>query len=155
MLRFARNGPSSFAFLAIALLTGLLGGYMLASPERKDGLCIFPFDAPSYPNNHAYPEPSQNTVHPHQSASGSLLASDDLDLEALRSIVTGTRGYYARDFSMGLGWNNVSYSASQRLNVALIHFDSPDALYHRDRSLSWFITQPHCHNTLLYLRSFM
>lgn len=111
MLRFAGNGPASFALLAIALLTGLLGGYMIASPARKVELCTFPFNIPGHPNDHAYP-PSQNTAHPDQEAGGSLLTSDDLHLKALRSMVVGTRGYYARDYSMGLGWNNVSHSVS-------------------------------------------
>lgn len=135
MLRFARSGPAPFMFLAIALLTGLFGGYMLASPPRKAELCSFPFDTPSTPSNHAYPEtiPSQNTAHSDQSASGSLLVSDDLDIETLRSMVTGTRGYYARDYSMGLGWNNVSHSVSPRFFI-LIHFQMryiiETAVYH-------------------------
>lgn len=112
MLRFARNGPVSFALLAIALVTGLLGGYILTSPAHKTALCTSPFDTPGIPFEHettSFP----NTAQPHQSHEGSLLVSDDLDLEALRSIVTSTRGYYARDYSMGLGWNNVRYSACQ------------------------------------------
>ena len=118
MSRFTRNGPASFAFLAIALLTGLFGGYLLASPPHNAELCTFPFDTP---NNPVYPETfsSQNTAHV---VEGSLLVSDDLDLEVLRSIVAGSRGYYARDYSMGLGWNNVSHSASQRVHTpVLIH----------------------------------
>ena len=111
MLRLARHGPTSFTLLAIALLTGLLGGYLLASPPRKAESCTFPFDTLPTPQDRVYPEtfPSQHTPQPPQSAEGSLLVSDDLDLEALRSIVAGTRGYYARDYSMGLGWNNVSH----------------------------------------------
>ncbi|KAH0830351.1 hypothetical protein J3R83DRAFT_1745 [Lanmaoa asiatica] len=122
MLRLARNGPISFALLAIALLTGLLGGYMLASPAHKAELCTFPFDTPSTPSNYSYPKasPHQDTARPDQPAEGSLLVNDDFDLKALHSMVTGTRGYYARDYSMGLGWNNVSHFASHRL-FALIH----------------------------------
>jgi hypothetical protein len=115
MLRLARNGPASFTLLAIALLTGLLGGYLLASPPPKAEFCTLPFDSP----DHVYPgtSPSQHTPQPLQSAEGSLLASDDLGLEALRSIVAGTRGYYARDYSMHLGWNNVSHYPSQCVRV--------------------------------------
>lgn len=131
MFRLARNGPASLALLAIALLSGLLGGYMLASPPHNAELCTFPFDTQ---NGHVYPEssPLQYTSRP---AEGSLLASDDLDLEALRSIVAGTRGYYARDYSMGLGWNNVSHSASLCVRIwALKHLQMryiiETALYH-------------------------
>lgn len=31
------------------------------------------------------------------------------DLEFLREMVAGTKGYFARDYSLGLGWNNVRY----------------------------------------------
>ena len=34
--------------------------------------------------------------------------SDDLSLEQIRDIVGTTRGFYARYFSLYLGWNNVS-----------------------------------------------
>ncbi|KAF8558511.1 hypothetical protein OG21DRAFT_1404996 [Imleria badia] len=86
---------------------------MLASPAHKAELCTLPFDTP---NNRVYPEttPSQSTAHPPE---GPLLVSDDLDLEALRSLVAGTRGYYARDYSMGLGWNNMRYI----IETALYH----------------------------------
>ena len=34
--------------------------------------------------------------------------SDVLTLEQIRDIVTPTRGFFSRDFSLKLGWNNVS-----------------------------------------------
>jgi hypothetical protein len=34
--------------------------------------------------------------------------SDVLTLEQIRDIVTPTRGFFTRDYSLGLGWNNVS-----------------------------------------------
>ncbi|KAG6379179.1 hypothetical protein JVT61DRAFT_11621 [Boletus reticuloceps] len=110
MFKLAKNGPASFTLLAVAVLTGVLGGYMLASPPRNAELCNFPFDTPSTPTDHVYPETPSSQITP-QPAQGSLLVpvSDDLDLEALRSIVAGTRGYYTRDYSLGLGWNNMRY----------------------------------------------
>ena len=33
-----------------------------------------------------------------------------LTLEQIRDIVAPTRGFFSRDFSLGLGWNNVSYT---------------------------------------------
>ena len=39
--------------------------------------------------------------------------SDLLTLEQIRDIVTPTRGFFSRDFSLGLGWNNVSGLYSQ------------------------------------------
>ncbi len=37
-----------------------------------------------------------------------LPASDVLTLEQIRDIVAPTRGFFSRDYSLGLGWNNVS-----------------------------------------------
>lgn len=109
--KLTRNGPTSFAFLAIALLTGLFGGYMLAGPPRGTELCTLPFDTFNAPFDHSFPQniPPPSADPSYQSGDESLLVSDDLDLEELRSMVTGTRGYYARDYSMNLGWNNVSH----------------------------------------------
>ena len=71
-----------------------------------------------------------DTFHPltHDSIIPSL-QSEELDLEALRAIVSRTRGYYARDYSMTLGWNNVrSITASFILPY---HTNPhPDALHH-------------------------
>ncbi|EIW85491.1 hypothetical protein CONPUDRAFT_80065 [Coniophora puteana RWD-64-598 SS2] len=34
---------------------------------------------------------------------------DELDLEAIHQMVAQTKGFYARDYSMALGWNNMRY----------------------------------------------
>jgi hypothetical protein len=34
---------------------------------------------------------------------------DDKNLGELRTMIATTRGYYARDWSLGLGWNNMRY----------------------------------------------
>ncbi|KAG6331977.1 hypothetical protein ID866_7110 [Astraeus odoratus] len=103
LLRFTRNGPS-FAILAIALVMGVLGGFVLSSSGRRPDFCQLPLDPVS---GHS------NTPQPHVPLSSSPITpsvdSDELDLEALRAIVTRTRGYYARDYSMTLGWNNMRY----------------------------------------------
>ncbi|KAH7890025.1 hypothetical protein F5I97DRAFT_1800529 [Phlebopus sp. FC_14] len=108
MLRLARNGPASFALLAAALVTGLLGGFVLSSSGRKADLCQLPFDTLSPISDDDYPITSHppNTA-PHSEAL--FLDRDELDVEALQSIVSSTRGYYARDYSMALGWNNMRY----------------------------------------------
>ena len=36
--------------------------------------------------------------------------SNNLTLEQIRDIVAPTRGFFSRDYSLGLGWNNVSVS---------------------------------------------
>ncbi len=47
------------------------------------------------------------TMTSHPSPSPSPI-SDVLTVEQIRDIVAPTRGFYTRDYSLGLGWNNVS-----------------------------------------------
>ncbi len=47
------------------------------------------------------PEPSPLTHSP-------LPETEHLSLEALRELVSSTEGFLARDYSLNLGWNNVS-----------------------------------------------
>jgi hypothetical protein len=53
-----------------------------------------------------FPTPT-STEEPPRLPSPSL-AADELTLEQIRDIVTPTRGFYSRDYSLHLGWNNVS-----------------------------------------------
>lgn len=43
---------------------------------------------------------------------------DDKNLEELRAMVATTKGYYARDWSLGLGWNNMRYIVEAALEHA-------------------------------------
>jgi hypothetical protein len=54
----------------------------------------------STPTNHALSSPTS------EEAPSSL--SDVLSLEQIRDIVAPTRGFFTRDYSLNLGWNNVS-----------------------------------------------
>ena len=57
---------------------------------------------------HAFLSSSATTTEaPHPSPSPSLI-SDVLTVEQIRDIVAPTRGFFVRDYSLGLGWNNVS-----------------------------------------------
>jgi hypothetical protein len=46
---------------------------------------------------------------------GDVFSSEGMDLERLRKMVSKTNGYYGRDYSLGLGWNNVSCRMCCRL----------------------------------------
>ncbi|KIJ63298.1 hypothetical protein HYDPIDRAFT_29556 [Hydnomerulius pinastri MD-312] len=122
MLRLARNGPASFALLAVALVTGLLGGFVLSSSGSKADLCPLPFDTLSPTSGHDYPISSHAPISSGSShySESLLLDNDELDLEALRTLVAGTRGYYARDYSMALGWNNMRYIIETSLYHGLL-----------------------------------
>ncbi len=43
----------------------------------------------------------------------SSLTSDVFSLEQIRDIIAPTRGFYARDYSLNLGWNNVRTHGNQ------------------------------------------
>ncbi|KIK18769.1 hypothetical protein PISMIDRAFT_683952, partial [Pisolithus microcarpus 441] len=96
-VRVSRNGPSS-ALLAITLLVGLFGGFILSTGRRRPDFCPLLLNEPPH-------TPHTPVYHP----SDPLPDSDELDLVTLQTIVTRTRGYYARDYSMTLGWNNMRY----------------------------------------------
>jgi hypothetical protein len=53
------------------------------------------------------PESTISDTPPPPSPSSSPV-SDVLTLEQIRDIVAPTRGFFSRDYSLGLGWNNVS-----------------------------------------------
>ena len=54
------------------------------------------------------PKPTPVLVEPPPPSPSSSLVSDDLTLEQIRDVVAPTRGFFSRDYSLGLGWNNVS-----------------------------------------------
>jgi len=45
---------------------------------------------------------------------------DDMTLEQIREMVSKTKGLFARDFSLGLGWNNVSGLDSANIPISPI-----------------------------------
>jgi hypothetical protein len=97
VLRLARNGYSSCFSLALAVLAGILIGF-----------CLSPFNRPPrYGHPPPRDPPNENTL----SIPPSAIAIPDteyLSVETLRNTVARTKGYWARDYSLHLGWNNVS-----------------------------------------------
>jgi len=85
----------------------------------------------SDPKNNPTPSPtSLHTPDPptptETSSPWTSSSSDVLTLEQIRDIVAPTRGFFTRDYSLGLGWNNMRYILdaaliqSQTLNRTLI-----------------------------------
>jgi hypothetical protein len=74
-------------------------GPLLLGPSESHGLFQLGHNT-STPTNHV------STSHASDEAPSYL--SDVLSLEQLRDIVATTRGFFARDYSLNLGWNNVS-----------------------------------------------
>jgi hypothetical protein len=61
-------------------------------------------DHASPSNSSSEPTKTAETSHPSPSPSP---ISDVLNVEQIRDIVAPTRGFFTRDYSLGLGWNNV------------------------------------------------
>jgi hypothetical protein len=59
----------------------------------------------------AFIRPPEDRPLPHLESSNErpvLALTEDLSVDALRDMVAQSKGYWARDYSLHLGWNNVS-----------------------------------------------
>ncbi|KAH7928998.1 hypothetical protein BV22DRAFT_1030029 [Leucogyrophana mollusca] len=110
--RLIRNGPPAAALIALALVTGLFGGLALSAyGHRPESLtCLLPTGGSDTPSQYSTAPPTASIPTP-------SFHEEDLDLETLRDVVSRTKGYYARDYSMALGWNNMRYI----IETALFH----------------------------------
>ncbi|KAI9439096.1 hypothetical protein H4582DRAFT_2142398 [Lactarius indigo] len=86
---FSTYAPSSWHLPALNISLHL-DSDPLVPPDPDEPLLVDPTIAPSSPSPPSPP-------------------SDVLSLEQIRDIVAPTRGFFARDYSLGLGWNNVRY----------------------------------------------
>jgi hypothetical protein len=66
--------------------------------------------SPSSPSPSPSPSPSTPAIPAETSlpSPSPRLISGDLTVEQIKDVVAPTRGFFARDYSLGLGWNNVS-----------------------------------------------
>ena len=63
-------------------------------------------DLENLPPSTTLPTPTAVEISPPSPSPGPT--SDVLTVEQIRDVVAPTRGFFARDYSIGLGWNNVS-----------------------------------------------
>ena len=101
---FRRNG-FSLTFNSIPGVGISLGSFVLIV------ISYMTFLSPHGPLFYSYSEWTIATNHAFSSASSdeaSPSPSDALSLEQIRDIVAPTRGFLSRDYSLYLGWNNVS-----------------------------------------------
>ena len=92
------NIPGIGIFVASFLLLGLILYMTFFSPHP--GPLFFISSEWTIPANHAFSSPSSDETSPSP--------SDVLSLKQIRDIVAPTRGFLSRDYSLYLGWNNVS-----------------------------------------------
>jgi hypothetical protein len=122
---FLRSSPlRSGAFLGTLIFAGLVVYTTFLSPHGAlavwrrppdwhgfslNETSISDLDHASPSNSSSEPTTTAETSHPSPSPSP---ISDVLTVEQIRDIVAPTRGFFTRDYSLGLGWNNVSVSGA-------------------------------------------
>ena len=99
-----RNG-FSHSFNSIPGIGISLGSFLLV------GLVLYmTFLSPHGPlllRSSEWTMPTNHTPSAPTSEEAPTLSSDVLSLEQIRNIVAPTRGFFSRDYSLNLGWNNV------------------------------------------------
>lgn len=99
----------ALVFITTAMLSGaLVALFLTVSEESRPDSFLFklplPFqDGPRPP----YPPPAEVAVPSLDESESASPPHYEADLEELRSMIDRTKGFYVRDYSLGLGWNNV------------------------------------------------
>lgn len=106
MKRHSRPCPSVPAFIGVLIVFSVL-----ASLARK----MLSTTSHPLPFVHTTLNDSQSLSNVTSEQGGSLEVDPELD--ALRHIVSQTKGFYARDYSLWLGWNNMRYI----IEAAVLH----------------------------------
>ena len=108
---FLRSSPlRSGAFFGAVIFTSLVVYTTFLSPHGSLQVWHRPLGWHGYSHNETTaPDPlsSEPTTTSDPSPSPSPI-SDVLTVEQIRDIVAPTKGFFTRDYSLGLGWNNVS-----------------------------------------------
>ena len=114
------NGALRIAFFTSFVLTGLMVYVTFRTPPMR--LSDWHHSSYSHSDTPELADPNERLlVDPKLAAlmhnpTPKLITPDNppspspeiLSLEQIRDIVAPTRGFFSRDFSLGLGWNNVS-----------------------------------------------
>ncbi|KAH7919730.1 hypothetical protein BV22DRAFT_1040608 [Leucogyrophana mollusca] len=112
-LAVSRSFTPVVALAAFAVITGVFMGHSLAAYGGCDSVSSrlsrwAGFHSPTPPS--AIQTPT-HTIPPF------VPDSEELDLETLRDMAARTRGFYVRDYSLYLGWNNMRYI----IEASLLH----------------------------------
>lgn len=139
---YKRRSRSFFSkrivFYGAAVLTGLslhlilVGSYIFKTSSSIKHLSQIESAVDSTPSRPGAYIPTGDYI---RHGLGQLVSSGETrDLEDLRTMVSRTKGYFTRDYSVWLGWNNVrvSTSLSSRYGARTSYMLHLDALYHRD-----------------------
>ncbi|KIJ61486.1 hypothetical protein HYDPIDRAFT_96607 [Hydnomerulius pinastri MD-312] len=114
MSSFTRTHTSVTSLIAAAIFIGILAGFGLTTLGFGPGVQLrtqpLPENVVITPDHDVTPL-DESSHDPPQSPAG------DQELQYLKDIVARTNGFYARDYSLWLGWNNMRYI----IETALLH----------------------------------
>lgn len=103
---FRGNNSSVSSLVGVAILVGVLVGFGLSTVGYG---VKFQFLSQSLPGLTTLSEEvvwlNKTFQHPHPTQSSPT--AEELELKYLSDMVAKTNGFYARDYSLWLGWNNV------------------------------------------------
>ena len=146
LMPFRGNNTSVSSLVGVAILVGILVGFSLSTIGYG---AKFQFFGQSLP---ALTTLGEEVVWYHEAAPHPVQSDAEPELKYLSDMVAKTNGFYARDYSLWLGWNNVCNPRKSYLRLLTIMID---ALYHRSSNPSWPDTEPYNNHTLLCIRSRM
>lgn len=101
--RFKGRWRTAFLFFCIAALSGMV--FQLIVLSHSDTLAGVRLSGWSTYSSSCAQQLSK--AEPKEPPPISQVDYADLSLEELRELVSHTNGFFARDWSLGLGWNNV------------------------------------------------
>lgn len=164
--------PASYAKLAVTVaLTVLFSIVAFGTPSFTYGYYpprLFRPGPPGPPHCPNCPRPFGRPHHAMQGASpgehweppligepipATFVNKQILTLEDIHLLVASTDGFFARDWDLGLGWNNVCMVLRPSQNSLLNLY--VDALHYRDRSFTSEIIASNTHFTVIHLRQGM
>ena len=108
------RGKSSPSLVALAILVGVLVGFGLSTIGYS---AKFQFLSQSLPAQTVLSEEVIWADHSAQNPTQRPNPNDEHYLHYLADMVSKTNGFYARDYSLWLGWNNVRGSCGVHLSL--------------------------------------
>lgn len=114
---FPGNNTAVSSLVGIAILVGVLVGFSLSTIGYG---VKFQFLSQSLPALNTLSEEVVWYHEPSLHSSPGPLSVAEVELQYLNDIIAKTNGFYARDYSLWLGWNNVRGSCDPCLCVLTI-----------------------------------
>ena len=102
--RLTRGAASTFSALILGVLVGIFIGFNFSFSICRTSYGLLPPPPPQASSEGTWTENHVSIPTPHVT----IPQPESPSLEELRDMVSSTRGYWARDYSLQLGWNNVS-----------------------------------------------